>query len=103
MPPVIKQYATAVVGAQAVATAEAAGGNAGLEAILALVNSDDEKSFGSAPWFLTSTCTPEVRAGLVAQTVDGWHAFLTQCVGTTADPTRDDSWLAAKKFINVAA
>jgi len=102
MPPVIKKYAAAVAGAQSVATAEAAGGDAGLEAVLALVNSDDEKSFGSAPWFLT-TCSPEVRAGLVAETVVGWHAFLTQCVGTTADAARDDSWIAAKKFMGAAA
>lgn len=95
MPEFIEKYATAVAGAEAVATAKATG----VDAVLALVNSDDEKSFGSAAWFLTSTCTPEVRAGLVAQTTDGWHAFLTQCVGTTADPDRDVSWIAAKQHM----
>jgi len=99
MPPFVKLYATSVVGADAVAKAEAAGGDAGLNAVLALVNSDDEKSFGSAPWFLTTQCTPEVRAGLVAETVDGWHNFLTECVGTTLDPARDTPWVAAKQVM----
>jgi hypothetical protein len=97
MPPFVEKYATAVAGTEAVATAKAAGGDAGLTAVLALVNSDDEKSFGSAAWFLTSTCTPAVRSGLVAETTEGWHAFLTECVGTTAAPERDASWIAAKQ------
>jgi len=100
MPPFVKKYATAIAGAEAVATAEAAGGDAGLNAILALVNSDDEKSFGSAAWFLTSTCSPEVRAGLVAETSEGWNNFLTQCVETTAAAERDVPWLAAKEVLN---
>jgi hypothetical protein len=96
MPPFIEKYATSVAGAAAVATAKAQS----LDAILALVNSDDEKSFGAAPWFLTSTCTPEVRAGLVAETTDGWHNFLTQCVGTTAAAERDTPWIAAKQIMH---
>ena len=99
MPPFVKKYASSVAGAQAVATAEATGGDAGLNAVLALVNSDDEKSFGSAAWFLSTTCSAEVRAGLVAETTEGWHAFLTQCVETTAAPERDVPWTAAKKFM----
>lgn len=102
MPPVVKQYAAAVAGQQAVASAEGPGGDLGLEAVLALVNSDDEKSFGAAPWFLT-TCSTEVRAGLVAATVDGWHAFLTQCVQTSLDPKRDIPWAAAKKVLGAGA
>lgn len=99
MPPFVKLYATSAVGAEAVAAAEAPGGDAALNAVLALVNSDDEKSFGSAAWFLSSQCTPEVRAGLAAETVDGWHNFLTACVGTTAAPERDNSWVAAKQIM----
>jgi hypothetical protein len=94
MPPFVSKYATAVVGAQAVASA---GGDA---AVLALVNSDDEKSFGSAAWFLTTQCTPAVRAGLVAETTEGWHTFLTECVGTTAAPERDTPWVAAKQVLH---
>jgi hypothetical protein len=95
MPPFISKYATSVAGAATVAAAQAQGP----DAVLALVNSDDEKSFGSAPWFLASTCTPEVRAGLVAETTEGWHNFLTQCVGTTAAPERDAPWVAAKQIM----
>lgn len=99
MPPFVKLYATSVAGAESVATAEAAGGDAGLKAVLALVNSDDEKSFGSAPWFLSSQCTSEIRAGLVAETIEGWHNFLTSCVGTTLAPERDTPWTAAKQVL----
>jgi hypothetical protein len=103
MPPFVKEYATAIISADAVATAEAFGGDTGLNATLALVNSDDEKSFGAAPWFLTSKCTPEVRTGLVAHTIDGWHAFLTECVGTTAAPERDPLWITATKGLSTKA
>ncbi|CAO2656815.1 Nn.00g056180.m01.CDS01 [Neocucurbitaria sp. VM-36] len=99
MPPFVKLYANSAAGSQAVAQAESAGGDAGLNAVLALVNSDDEKSFGSAAWFLTSQCTADVRAGLVAETVDGWHNFLTACVGTTAAAERDVPWVAAKQIM----
>jgi hypothetical protein len=99
MPPVIQKYATSVAGADAVTQALATGGDAGLTATLALVNGDDEKSFGSAAWYLSTTCTPAVRAGLTAETVDGWHAFLTECVGTTATEDRDVPWVAAKQVL----
>jgi len=99
MPPFVAKYATAVAGADAVATASAAGGDAGLVAVLALVNSDDEKSFGSAAWFYSTQCTEDVKAGVQAETVEGWHNFLTACVGTTLDETRDTPWVSAKAVI----
>ncbi|KAJ4344173.1 hypothetical protein N0V95_006288 [Ascochyta clinopodiicola] len=99
MPPFISKYATAVAGADAVATANAAGGDAGAIAVLALVNSDDEKSFGSAAWFYSTQCSADVKAGVAAETVEGWHNFLTACVGTTLDETRDTPWAAAKTVI----
>ncbi|KAJ8112215.1 hypothetical protein OPT61_g5371 [Boeremia exigua] len=99
MPPFIAKYATAIAGADAYATASAAGGDAGLNAVLALVNGDDETSFGSAAWFYSTECSADVKAGVAAGTVEGWHNFLTACVGTTLDPTRDTPWLAAKAVI----
>lgn len=96
----MEKYATAVAGAEAVAAAKGSGDAAGLNAVLKLVNSDEEKSAGSAAWFLTSTCTPEVRQGLVAETVEGWHNFLTQCVQTELDAARDDPWAAAKQVLS---
>lgn len=94
----MEPYATAVAGAEAVATAKA--GADGLNAILKLVNSDEEKSAGSAAWFLTAKCTPEVRKGLESETVDGWHNFLTQCVKTTLADERDVPWTAAKQALS---
>ncbi|PSN59569.1 hypothetical protein BS50DRAFT_640916 [Corynespora cassiicola Philippines] len=64
------------------------------EAVLDLVSGPDE-TFGSAAWFLTSQCTPAVRDGLASGTIDGWHTYLTTCVGTTAAAERDVSWNAA--------
>lgn len=98
MPPVVQEYATAIAGADAVTQALAAGGDAGLEAVLALVNSDDEKSFASAAWFITAKCSADVRAGLQSGSEQGWHDFLTQCVET--DPKgRDDLWNSAKSVL----
>ncbi|KAF1944073.1 hypothetical protein EJ02DRAFT_420651 [Clathrospora elynae] len=99
MPPFVKQYATAVAGAAAVTQAEAAGGDAGVNAILALANRDDATSFGSAAWFLSTQCSAGVRAGLDAETLEGWHTFLTECVGTTAAAERDPAWTAATKTL----
>ncbi len=99
MPNYIAKYATAVAGADAYAAASAVGGDAGLNAVLALVNSDDEKSFGSAAWFYSTQCSADVKAGVAAETIDGWHNFLTVCVGTGLDPTRDTPWVAAKAAI----
>ncbi|KAI0605167.1 hypothetical protein TUN199_10965 [Pyrenophora tritici-repentis] len=54
MPSFVKLYAISVAGADAVGRAEAAGGDAGLDAVLNLANCNDEKSFGSAAWFLST-------------------------------------------------
>ncbi|KAI4953892.1 hypothetical protein J4E91_002740 [Alternaria rosae] len=89
MPDIVEKYATAVAGADAVATAKATG----VDAVLDLVNSDDEKSFGSAAWYVT-TCSADVRAGLDAATIEGWHAFLTNCVNTSLADERDTLWTA---------
>lgn len=99
MPPFVKQYATSLVGASQVAQEEAKGGDAALVGILDIANASDERSFGSASWFLTTQCSPQIRQGLVDETVEGWHAFLTECVGTTAAPERDTPWLAAKQHM----
>jgi len=97
------QYANDVLPTATAAAAEAAGG----DAVTAALNADDAISFGSAAWFLTKAqpdkCTQQVRDGLAAGTKVGWDAYLTQCVGTTADPTRDIPWLAAKAALGVTA
>jgi hypothetical protein len=100
MPTFVKPYAESVAGADAVAKAEAAGGDAGLDAVLRLANCNDEKSFGSAAWFLSTQCIAPVRAGLASGGMVGWHNFLTACVGTTVATERDTLWLATTHFMN---
>jgi hypothetical protein len=97
------KYAKDVLPADVAAKAEAAGG----DAVTAALNADDAVSFGSAAWFLTKAqpelCTQAIRDGLAAGTKVGWDAYLTGCVGTTADPTRDVPWEAAKTALGVKA
>lgn len=95
MPNFVAQYVAAIADPASVSTATAAG----VDAVLALANADDEKSFGAAAWFYSTQCNAQVKAGVQAETVDGWHAFLTQCVGTEAAPERDQSWVAAKQIM----
>jgi hypothetical protein len=99
IPPFIKLYATSVAGADAVAMAEATGGDAGLDAVLELVNCDDERSFGSAAWFLSTQCSEEIRSGLTTRGIDGWHEFLEVCVCTTV-AERDTIRLATETAIS---
>lgn len=89
------KYASSLLDAATVDKANASGP----DAVLALVNSDDEKSFGSAAWFLTSQCSADIRSGLAAATPAGWSAYLTQCVGTTDTSDRDELWKAAVKVL----
>lgn len=95
MPPYVEKYAIHLVGQDAVSKAQAPGGNESLDAVLLLANDSDEKSFGSAGWFVSTECTPEIRAGLASETETGWHDFLTECVETTLDPLRDEPWTKA--------
>ncbi|KAK2778759.1 hypothetical protein FQN53_001656 [Emmonsiellopsis sp. PD_33] len=64
-------------------------------AILDLLLSNDEYDFGSAAWFLTSQCTPEVRKGLQSGSKEGWEGYLTGCVGTTVTEVREGYWRKA--------
>ncbi|EMD86593.1 hypothetical protein COCHEDRAFT_1115009 [Bipolaris maydis C5] len=100
MPSFVKSYAESVAGPDAVAKAEAAGGDAGLDAVLRLANCNDEKSFGSAAWFLSTQCTGSVRDGLATRGKSGWHDFLTTCVNTTVTAERDTRWLATAQVMN---
>ena len=63
-------------------------------AVLALVNTD-QWSFGSAAWFLATQCSTGIRQGLAGGTLDGWHNYLQQCVGTSSTPERDHIWTSA--------
>ncbi|KAF2017929.1 hypothetical protein BU24DRAFT_420975 [Aaosphaeria arxii CBS 175.79] len=70
----------------------------GPEAVLRLVSNDNE-SFGSAAWFLSSQCNQTVRDSLATGTKEGWTTFLTGCVGTTDTPERDAVWVATNAVL----
>ncbi|KAI9740342.1 MAG: hypothetical protein M1834_004921 [Cirrosporium novae-zelandiae] len=60
---------------------------------------DHPYDFSSAAWYLTTQCDQSIRNGLAAKTVDGWTAYITDCVGTTVDTSRQEYWEKALKAI----
>lgn len=70
-------------------------------AVLDLLLSDETYDFGSAAWFLTSQCTPAVRAALRSGSEDGWRGYITNCVGTTVTDDRKAYWVRAVKALGV--
>ncbi|OCK85121.1 hypothetical protein K432DRAFT_377960 [Lepidopterella palustris CBS 459.81] len=89
-----EEYAKSLYPAAQVQAAKAQGD----AAVLDLVNNDQD-SFGSAAWFLTTQCSPTIRQGLAAGTQNGWAAYLTQCVGTADTAERDPLWNKAVAVI----
>ena len=83
------QYANSLFTASQVQNAQAQGPNG----LLSLLNQDDNVSFGSAAWLLTSTTScSATRQGLAAGSSDGWTAYLTKCLGVNMnDPTSEVS------------
>jgi hypothetical protein len=55
----------------------------------------DELSFGSAAWFLTTQCSPQVRTALQSGSEDGARQFFTSCVYTSYGEDRATLWEAA--------
>lgn len=56
----------------------------------------DEFSFASAAWYYSTQCTDEIKKGVQSGTQQGYEAYLTSCVETTAAPERITGWQAAK-------
>jgi len=94
MPNFIAEYASAAADPSALASAA---GN--VDAILATVNGDADKSFGSAAWFYSNKCTDAVKTGVRDGSMIGWQNFMTVCVGTTNDPAREEYWTKAKAVL----
>lgn len=61
------------------------------------LNAKDELAFGSAAWYLSTKCSPAVRAALKTGSAEGWSQYLTVCVGTTQTEERNVIWRAALK------
>ena len=69
-------------------------------AVLALVL-PDEYSFASASWFYSAHCTEAVKQGVQTGSKSGWSDFLTECVGTTVDESREVYWTRAMQALGV--
>ena len=63
---------------------------------------DDNASFGSGAWFITTQCDFSVRQGLWGGQVGGWSDYITKCVQTTVTSERQDLWAAAIKALGTA-
>ena len=111
-----EEYATELFGAKAVATAQAEAKDAAQKAgknetetandqmrnVLKLVQGPEE-SFASAAWYLTKKCDAKYETGLATGDMDGWDAYLTECIETDHTPDRDTLWIEAKKALGVGA
>ncbi|KAK6583662.1 hypothetical protein PZA11_003392 [Diplocarpon coronariae] len=80
---------------RAITTAASTDGlsNDTLNAIRALVL-PDEYAWASGAWFLTTQCSPRVRAALQAGGQAGFEAYMG-CLGVTATPDRLAYWTRA--------
>ena len=67
-----------------------------VNAVRALILGNDEYDFGSAAWFLTTQCGPNIRSGLQDGGKQGWEAYVRGCVGATAGEDRAAYWERAK-------
>lgn len=72
------------------------------KAILSLLTASGEYDFGSAAWYLTTQCSPTVRAGLKSGSLAGWQAYITQCIQTQATPERQAYWQRAAKMMGLS-
>ncbi len=77
--------------------------NSTMNAVLDLLNEDDNYSMGSASWYLTSQCKPSVRAALQAggDQIGPWMSYITDCVGTTLTADREAYFLRAEKAVGL--
>lgn len=72
-------------------------------AVLDLLLADETYDFGSAAWFLTTQCQPDVRSALQSGSEDGWERYITQCVGTTVTDERREYWNRAVQVLGVSS
>lgn len=94
MPPVNLKYA------QSIPELASAGSGDPVQ-VLRLLTSNDDYDFGSGSWFLATQCPDSVRSGLKTGSQEGWEAYISSCVGTTATPDRQAYWERAKKALGM--
>lgn len=73
---------------------------AGPENVTSLLISYKNYDFGSAAWFLTSQCEPDVVSGLAKAGTSSFNAYL-DCIGTKADAERTKYYNNALKALGV--
>ncbi|OJD28389.1 hypothetical protein ACJ73_00198 [Blastomyces percursus] len=71
------------------------------DAVLDLLLRSDDHDFGSAAWFLTTQCSPEVREGLQSGSQEGWEKYLTRCIWAEVTQQRRDYWKRTKTAMNL--
>ncbi|KAI9756477.1 MAG: hypothetical protein M1835_000718 [Candelina submexicana] len=62
------------------------------EALLDLINANDDYNFGSAAWQLDTQCGSGVRINLHTIGRPSWEAWIKYCVGATIPPERVAYW-----------
>lgn len=70
-------------------------------AVRGLLLSNDDYDFGSAAWFLTTQCGPEVARSLADGSFAGYMAYLG-CIGTPSEDARKAYWLRATTVLGVS-
>lgn len=63
----------------------------------------DQYSWGSAAWFVTSQCPYKIRTDMWKGGQAAWETYLTSCVGTTANDQRLAYWKRATKELTGTA
>ncbi|KAH0553211.1 hypothetical protein GP486_006616 [Trichoglossum hirsutum] len=70
-------------------------------AILGLVL-PNKFSFGTAMWFYTNKCSPDIRSGVQTGSQEGFENYLSICVGTTLTDRVKGLFPTAKKALGIA-
>ena len=81
---------------------KAAAAGSDVNAVLKLLTANPDYDFGSAAWYYSTQCSPDVKKGLQSGSADGWNAYITDCVQTTVDDKRKDYYNRAAKAFGLA-
>lgn len=73
---------------------------AGASGVLDALTANDTYDFGSAAWFLTTQCGPDVKADLATGGSAALTAYLS-CIGSTMSPDREAYWERAAAALGV--
>ena len=83
------KYASSIPALSPALTALSPGDLTGVRKLLV---SNDVYDFGSAAWFLSTQCSPEIRSGLQSGTTAGYQAYVSDCIHVPASGDRQAYW-----------